>query len=67
MRKAGAAVVIEDGDLTPALLAETVAGIIDDPERLERMRSASSSLALPDAAASVASEILAVGGVGSRG
>ena len=67
MRRAGAAVVIEDGDLTPGLLAEAVAAILDDPDLLATMSASSARLALPDAAAAVAAEVLTVAGVGSRG
>lgn len=54
MSDAGAAVVIDDGSLDAALLADTVHGLLDDPARLARMRAASLSIARPDAASAVA-------------
>jgi UDP-N-acetylglucosamine--N-acetylmuramyl-(pentapeptide) pyrophosphoryl-undecaprenol N-acetylglucosamine transferase len=59
MSDAGAALVIEDAELDPTSLARTVAELFADPERLERMASASAALARPDAAERIADEILA--------
>lgn len=58
MTDAGAAVVIADGELTAARLAEQVAELLGDRARLERMASASRALAKPDAAGEVARELL---------
>jgi len=58
MRRAGAAMVIEDGDLSPARIAREVAELLGDDERLRAMAAASRSLAKPDAAARIAAEIL---------
>ncbi|MDQ3102516.1 MAG: UDP-N-acetylglucosamine--N-acetylmuramyl-(pentapeptide) pyrophosphoryl-undecaprenol N-acetylglucosamine transferase, partial [Actinomycetota bacterium] len=55
---AGAAMVIEDGDLRPARIAREVAELLGDDERLRAMAAASRSLAKPDAAARIAAEIL---------
>jgi len=54
----GAAIVIEDDVLDPAELARTVAELFSDQERLEAMAAASRSLARPDAAERIATEIL---------
>jgi UDP-N-acetylglucosamine--N-acetylmuramyl-(pentapeptide) pyrophosphoryl-undecaprenol N-acetylglucosamine transferase len=58
MADAGAAVVIADGELTAARLADQVAELLGDRERLASMASASRSLARPDAAGEVARELL---------
>lgn len=58
MTDAGAAVVIDDGELTAARLAEQVTELLGDRARLERMAAASRSLARPDAAGEVARELL---------
>src|SRR5205823_5560918 len=58
MADAGAALVIEDADLDPRTLSNTVAELFADAERLERMGKASRSMARPDAADRVAQEIL---------
>ncbi|MEA2140501.1 MAG: UDP-N-acetylglucosamine--N-acetylmuramyl-(pentapeptide) pyrophosphoryl-undecaprenol [Solirubrobacteraceae bacterium] len=62
MADAGAAVVISDGELTAARLAEQVGELLADRARLERMAAASRSLARPDAAAEVARELLQAAG-----
>jgi UDP-N-acetylglucosamine--N-acetylmuramyl-(pentapeptide) pyrophosphoryl-undecaprenol N-acetylglucosamine transferase len=59
MSEAGAAVVIEDAELDPARLRDTVEGLFADPEGLERMSAASRALARPDAAELIAREVLA--------
>ncbi len=59
MVEAGAALVIEDSRLTPALLATTTAQLITDRARLEQMATASRHLARPDAAREIAREVLA--------
>jgi UDP-N-acetylglucosamine--N-acetylmuramyl-(pentapeptide) pyrophosphoryl-undecaprenol N-acetylglucosamine transferase len=58
MADAGAAVVIEDGELTPARLAREVAALLADRQRLAAMAAASASLARPEAARAVAGELL---------
>ena len=58
MADAGAAVVIADGELNARRLAEEVAGLLADRERLARMASASKALARPDAAKDIADELL---------
>lgn len=58
MAAAGAAVVIGDSELSAARLRTEVAVLLGDRERLVAMGSASRSLARPDAAREVASELL---------
>jgi UDP-N-acetylglucosamine--N-acetylmuramyl-(pentapeptide) pyrophosphoryl-undecaprenol N-acetylglucosamine transferase len=58
MAEAGAAVVLDDAGLTPAALAELAGSLLDDPEHLEEMAAASRSLARPDAARRIATEVL---------
>jgi UDP-N-acetylglucosamine--N-acetylmuramyl-(pentapeptide) pyrophosphoryl-undecaprenol N-acetylglucosamine transferase len=58
MSDAGAAVVIADGELNARRLAEEVAGLLADRERLARMASASKALARPEAAREIAEELL---------
>jgi UDP-N-acetylglucosamine--N-acetylmuramyl-(pentapeptide) pyrophosphoryl-undecaprenol N-acetylglucosamine transferase len=59
MAEAGAAVVIPDAELQTHRLRELVGELLDDEARLERMAAASRSLAMPDAAARIADEVLA--------
>ena len=59
MTEAGAAIAIEDADLDRVRLRELAAGLLADERRLGAMAAASASLARPDAAARVASELLA--------
>ncbi len=58
MADAGAAVVVEDAELTPERVRTELAGLLADDERLARMAAASRSLAKPDAAARIAEEML---------
>jgi UDP-N-acetylglucosamine--N-acetylmuramyl-(pentapeptide) pyrophosphoryl-undecaprenol N-acetylglucosamine transferase len=60
MERAGAAVVVPDAELTPARLAQEVGRLLADPARLASMARASASLARPDAARTIASEVLAI-------
>ncbi|MEA2246935.1 MAG: UDP-N-acetylglucosamine--N-acetylmuramyl-(pentapeptide) pyrophosphoryl-undecaprenol [Solirubrobacteraceae bacterium] len=62
MEEAGAAVVVEDRELTPERLRTTVDGLLADRERLEAMGRASAALARPDAAQRIAAELLAAAG-----
>jgi UDP-N-acetylglucosamine--N-acetylmuramyl-(pentapeptide) pyrophosphoryl-undecaprenol N-acetylglucosamine transferase len=59
MEQAGAAVVVPDGELTPARLGNEVGSLLGDPSRLTAMASASAALARPDAAQAVADAVLA--------
>jgi UDP-N-acetylglucosamine--N-acetylmuramyl-(pentapeptide) pyrophosphoryl-undecaprenol N-acetylglucosamine transferase len=60
MARAGAAVVVEDDELTPARLAGLTGELLADQKRLARMSAASAALARPEAAERIAAEILAV-------
>jgi UDP-N-acetylglucosamine--N-acetylmuramyl-(pentapeptide) pyrophosphoryl-undecaprenol N-acetylglucosamine transferase len=58
MSQAGAAIVIDDAQLTSAGLAREVAQLLANPARLAAMASASRRLARPDAAREIAAELL---------
>ena len=57
---AGAAVLVREGELDSDRLAAVVAGLLDDPDRLARMRKAAARAGRPDAALAVARELLAL-------
>ncbi len=59
MARAGAAVVLDDADCSGPRLAAEVGRLIGDPARLAAMGRAARSLARPDAAAAVATIVLA--------
>lgn len=58
MAQAGAAIVLDDAQLTPERLAREVAQLLANPTRLAAMASASRSLARPEAASEIAQELL---------
>jgi UDP-N-acetylglucosamine--N-acetylmuramyl-(pentapeptide) pyrophosphoryl-undecaprenol N-acetylglucosamine transferase len=58
MRRAGAATVLRDDELSPERLAAEVGALLGDAERLARMAAASRQLARPDAARRIADEVL---------
>ena len=58
MERAGAAVVIPDGELTADRLGREVGALIEDRARLAAMAEASRAIARPDAARAVAREVL---------
>jgi UDP-N-acetylglucosamine--N-acetylmuramyl-(pentapeptide) pyrophosphoryl-undecaprenol N-acetylglucosamine transferase len=58
MEEAGAAVVVRDDELEPALLARKVSDVLGDASRLATMASASAALAKPDAASRIADIVL---------
>lgn len=62
MSRAGAAIVIEDTQLSAARLAREVAQLLANPMRLAAMASASRRLARPDAACEIAAELLQAAG-----
>jgi UDP-N-acetylglucosamine--N-acetylmuramyl-(pentapeptide) pyrophosphoryl-undecaprenol N-acetylglucosamine transferase len=62
MERAGAAVVIADDALTADGLRTTVVELLADPGRLAAMAEASAGLARPDAARTIADEVLAAAG-----
>jgi UDP-N-acetylglucosamine--N-acetylmuramyl-(pentapeptide) pyrophosphoryl-undecaprenol N-acetylglucosamine transferase len=59
MAAAGAAVVIEDAELSGEVVWQRASTLLGDPARLAAMGEASASLAMPDAAGRVAAEVLA--------
>lgn len=67
MRRAGAAIVIADEQLSAERLRSEVHGLLADRRRLESMERAALGLARPHAAAVIASEVLAAatGGAGT--
>jgi UDP-N-acetylglucosamine--N-acetylmuramyl-(pentapeptide) pyrophosphoryl-undecaprenol N-acetylglucosamine transferase len=58
MSQAGAAITIDDAQLTATRLAREVAQLLANPTRLAAMASASRRLARPDAAREIAEELL---------
>lgn len=58
MRRAGAATVLPDAELSAERLAAEVGSLLGDAERLEGMARASHELARPDAARRIADEVL---------
>jgi UDP-N-acetylglucosamine--N-acetylmuramyl-(pentapeptide) pyrophosphoryl-undecaprenol N-acetylglucosamine transferase len=59
MRRAGAAVVLPDSQLSAERLAREVGELLGDPGRLRAMGRASAALARPDAAQAIADELVA--------
>jgi UDP-N-acetylglucosamine--N-acetylmuramyl-(pentapeptide) pyrophosphoryl-undecaprenol N-acetylglucosamine transferase len=62
MERAGAAIVIPDSELTAPRLAQEVGTLLADRTRLAAMANASATLARPDAAHEIASEVLQAAG-----
>jgi len=60
---AGAAVVVEESKLEGVWLAETIATLLQDPNRLLRMSEAARALAHPDAARDIAAIAARVAGI----
>jgi UDP-N-acetylglucosamine--N-acetylmuramyl-(pentapeptide) pyrophosphoryl-undecaprenol N-acetylglucosamine transferase len=58
MADAGAAIVVEDAEMSPARLAAELGALLGDAGRLAAMSAASRSLAKPDAARRIADEVL---------
>jgi UDP-N-acetylglucosamine--N-acetylmuramyl-(pentapeptide) pyrophosphoryl-undecaprenol N-acetylglucosamine transferase len=63
LERAGAAVVVEESKLEGVWLAETIAALLGDPARLERMSAAARSLAHPNAARDIAAMAARVAGI----
>jgi UDP-N-acetylglucosamine--N-acetylmuramyl-(pentapeptide) pyrophosphoryl-undecaprenol N-acetylglucosamine transferase len=59
MERGGAATVLPDAEVSAAGLRQTVGAILGDAERLQAMSAASAALAMPDAARTIADEVLA--------
>ena len=60
-QRAGGAVVVPETELGRA--AELVRSLLDDPDRLARMREAMLAAARPEAAETIAEELIALAGV----
>lgn len=67
MQAGGAAEIVEDDALDPAALLTQVKGILGDSSRLEKMASAARGLAKPDAARTIADQVLMAAGRGGGG
>ena len=67
MNAGGAAEIIEDDALDPTALLAEVKGILGDPARLAKMASAARGLAKPDAARTIADQVLAAAERGAKG
>ena len=63
LERAGAAVVAEETKLERVWLADTIAALLGDPGRLQRMSQAARQLAHPDAARDIAVMAARLGGV----
>jgi UDP-N-acetylglucosamine--N-acetylmuramyl-(pentapeptide) pyrophosphoryl-undecaprenol N-acetylglucosamine transferase len=62
MADAGAAIMLDDGELSGPRLGTEVAALLADPRRLTAMGAAARSLARPDAAREIAAEVLLAAG-----
>lgn len=58
LEKAGAAIIIEEKDLSPEALASRITGLMESPEALREMSLVSRSFGRPDAAKEIANDIL---------
>ncbi len=56
--RTGAALVIEENNLTPEILVAQIKNLMNDPERLRKMRESALSFAKTDAAYKVADELI---------
>jgi UDP-N-acetylglucosamine--N-acetylmuramyl-(pentapeptide) pyrophosphoryl-undecaprenol N-acetylglucosamine transferase len=63
LERAGAAVVVEETKLESVWLADTLAALLSDPGRLQRMSQAARKLAHPDAAGDIAAMAARLAGV----
>jgi UDP-N-acetylglucosamine--N-acetylmuramyl-(pentapeptide) pyrophosphoryl-undecaprenol N-acetylglucosamine transferase len=59
MEQAGASTVLPDAELTPERLREEVDALVRDEPRRKAMAAAAGALARPDAARTIAREVLA--------
>jgi UDP-N-acetylglucosamine--N-acetylmuramyl-(pentapeptide) pyrophosphoryl-undecaprenol N-acetylglucosamine transferase len=62
----GAAVVVEESKLEGVWLAETIAALLQDPQRLQEMSHAARELAHPNAAQDIAAMAARVAGIEER-
>jgi UDP-N-acetylglucosamine--N-acetylmuramyl-(pentapeptide) pyrophosphoryl-undecaprenol N-acetylglucosamine transferase len=63
LAKQGAAVVVEESKLEGVWLAETIAALLQDPQRLQRMGEAARALSHPNAAREIAAIAARVAGI----
>ena len=66
LERAGAAVVVEESKLEGVWLAETIAALLQDSSRLQKMSAAARSLAHPNAARDIAAMAARVAGIEER-
>ena len=66
LARAGAAVVVEESKLEGVWLAETIAALLQDSHRLQRMSQAARELAHPNAARDIAAMAARVAGIEDR-
>ncbi len=66
LAKHGAAVVVEESKLEGVWLAETIAALLQDPVRLEKMSNAARELSHPNAARDIAAMAARVAGIEER-
>jgi UDP-N-acetylglucosamine--N-acetylmuramyl-(pentapeptide) pyrophosphoryl-undecaprenol N-acetylglucosamine transferase len=66
LARAGAAVVVEESKLEGVWLAETIAALLQDAPRLQKMSVAARSLAHPNAAGDIAAMAARVAGIEGR-
>ncbi len=62
LERAGAAIVVEESNLEAAYLVETVAALLNDPQRLHTMSEAARSLAHPNAVQEIADMVSRLAG-----
>lgn len=58
----GAAAIVREGELSAERLAAVVVGLLNDPDRLGRMRDAAKRAGRPDAASAIARDLVSLGG-----
>jgi UDP-N-acetylglucosamine--N-acetylmuramyl-(pentapeptide) pyrophosphoryl-undecaprenol N-acetylglucosamine transferase len=64
LEKAGGAVCMSSAGATPEAIAERIAELAGDPERLARMAESARSWGRPDAAERICEDLLALSGLG---
>jgi UDP-N-acetylglucosamine--N-acetylmuramyl-(pentapeptide) pyrophosphoryl-undecaprenol N-acetylglucosamine transferase len=65
LERAGAAIVIEQADLSPERLARTLLALLESPQQREEMARKARALAMPHAAGTIAARILELADRGS--
>lgn len=67
LAKAGAAISVLDKEATPERLAQEIAALCESPERLSRMAESAAAIGRPDAANTIARDLLALAGLAVPG